>query len=260
VRRNIILGVLFFLVILVFGNIGFQLWRDRPENIIRKICPDNAAVLPRVLEYELRFISIPVGISRIKFNGFEDYLGRKVLWMSADASVSGFLAKFIDGKALVESWVDTQNMHTVKFRQVLTLPDKPVDVKEIIYDQKNNIMHLNQEKRVIFPDTQDVLSLVYMLCNAELYVGKEFDINVNTNQQNYRFLIKVVRSKGVVLKDRIIPVWTLEGTIRRRNKSLRHSSSVSIVLAGEKNKIPILGRFTSNAGVINARLTGFQSQ
>jgi Protein of unknown function (DUF3108) len=201
---------------------------------------------------------IPAGEARIRNMGLEPYQNKKAYHLSAKAYPLNIYAKFLHLEAKIDSYVDPDKLSTFKFKQSILLPNKTKQEKEILYDQARNIMELEGVKRQIFPNTQDPLSSMFYIQHQKLELGKEFDLNINTNQKNYQFYIKVVARQEYAIGNKKVVVWLLDGIIRRRDKNVYHRTTMKLWVLDGPEKIPILIKTVSNAGLVTARLTGIE--
>ncbi|MDD4894123.1 MAG: DUF3108 domain-containing protein [Candidatus Omnitrophica bacterium] len=198
---------------------------------------------------------VPVGEAKFENEGEEVYQNRKVYHLSAAANLLDFYTKFFKAGAQIDSYVDKDKLHTLKFKQTLIRPNKPVDEKEVLYDQDKNFMELRGVKRQILPDTQDPLSAIFYIQHQNLELGKVFDLNINTNQKNYQLYLKVADRKEYALESKKIGVWVLTGVIKRRDKNNPyHKTTMKIWIMDSPSKIPILVKTMTSGGQITARL------
>jgi hypothetical protein len=115
-------------------------------------------------------------------------------------------------------------------------------------------MESNKLKRQILPGTLDPFSVMYYLGRQTFEPGKEFDLNINTNQKNYRFFLKVLERKAQVINGKTIGIWLVKGDIRRRDKSPRHTTSLTMWLLDNGEKTPLFVRVSASGLPITARL------
>jgi hypothetical protein len=198
---------------------------------------------------------LPTGQAELKNMGIEIYQGKEVYHLLAEAKVSKFMSKFLNAKAIINSYIDKNKLHSLRFTQTSILPDKPKDEKEVLYDQEKNIMELRGVRRQILPDTQDPLSAMFYIQHQPLELGKEFDININTNQKNYRLYVKVIRKEEYLVDNKTVRLLLLQGDIRRRDKNPYHKSTFNLWILDNQYKIPILIKAMTNGGLITIRLT-----
>jgi len=198
---------------------------------------------------------IPAGQAKLENKGEELYQDKKVCHLSVKIYPFDFCSKIFNAQAQADSYIDTAKLHTLKFKQCLILPNKPKDEKEVLYDQDKTFMQLKGVRRQILPDTQDPLSAIFYIRHQNLKIGKEFDVNINTNQKNYQFYARVIGREEYTLKARKIGVWVLEAIIRRRDKNPYHKTTMKLWLLDNPSKIPILIKAMSGIGQVTARLT-----
>jgi hypothetical protein len=115
-------------------------------------------------------------------------------------------------------------------------------------------MKIGDTEREIYEHTQDPLSAIFYIRNQEFKPGKEFNININTNQKNYLLFAKVLNYKEINLAQKTIGIWLVSAEVRRHDKSPRHKTSVKIWFLDNKAKTPILIRVMASGGLITARL------
>ena len=249
----IFIALMLTLVLFVF----IQLNKNNPLSIIKSLGLKNRLpVEGKITVFSVSYGGIlPVGEAELVNKGAYLYQGRQVYHLQAKAMVSKFISKFFDTFAQVDSYIDKDKLHSLRFIQTLIIPDKPKDEKEVLYDQSNNIMELRGVKRQILPATQDPLSAMFYIQHQPLELGKEFDININTNQKNYRLYVKVIKREEYTIENKKIGVWVLQGDIRRRDKNPYHSSTMMLwLLDNPSNKIPILIKAMTDIGSVTARL------
>lgn len=249
--RKVITLTIFVLLIVFFLSKSAQ---NSPKGILKDLEKEG-----RWEGNELRFFIdyfgiIPLGEAILKNEGEILYQDKNVYHLSARAQSHKFFSLFFRAKAEIESLVDIDQLHSLLFLQHLELSNHPNEDKKIIYDQENHIMEFEGVKRVILPHTQDPLSAIFYIRKQDFEISKIFDLNLNTNQKNYRFLAKVIRRDEFKIGDRKIGVWILKGDVRRRDKSPRHSSTFIIWIVDNPAKTPILIKAMTNLGSITARL------
>lgn len=258
--RKIALVILIFLVLSAALTALVQSGLNRPLAVIKNLnLGQSARPAYERLVFGVNFFGfLPIGYAELSDLGIENYQGKKVRHLSAQAKMIKIVSRFFEVKARADSYIDTENLHSLKFAEVLLIPDKPKDEKEVFYDQDNNIMNIEGVERVILPHTQDPLSAMFYMRQQPLEIGKEFDININTNQKNYRLYIKVLAKEAYSLNGAEVGVWVMRGDIRRRDKSPYHSSEMMLWLLDDLAKTPILVKASASGASITARLVQVQ--
>lgn len=259
--KKIISAVLAILAISVISFIFVQLYRNSPLYAVKILSLKNEFLLeePKKAVFEVDFLGLfPLGKAELVNRGIEAYQDKQVYHLSARVRSLEIISRFFDAQAYVDSYFDKDKLHSLKFSQVLIIPDKPKDEKEVLFDQKNNIMELKGVRRQILPDTQDPLSAFFYLQRQPLELGKEFDININTNQKNYRLYAKVIKKEEYFVQGKKIGAWVFQGAIRRRDDSPFHSSTISLWLLDNPSRSPILIKAMTNIGLITARIVNLE--
>ncbi|MFA5356537.1 MAG: DUF3108 domain-containing protein [Candidatus Omnitrophota bacterium] len=248
----LIVALLFLFVIIAKGA-----YDNRPFTIIKNNrLTDRKIGIADTISLRVNYLwVIPVGVARLENKGEEQYGNKRVYHLCANARLLGFYSRFFDLLAQADSYVDKARLHTLRFTQTLIRPNKPKEEKEILYDQEKNFMELEGAKRVILPDTHDPLSAIFSIRNQELNVGKVIDININTNQKNYRLYATVTGREEYLLKSEKAGVWVIEGTVKRREKNPYHRTTLKLWLMDDAAKTPVLIKAMTNAGPITARLS-----
>jgi len=249
-KRLIFLCILILLII----HFLYKSVQNSPKEVLKNLLK-NEKLEGKNLKFVAKYFGlIPLGEVILKDRGTTDYQGRNVYLLSGEAETHDFFSFFFKAKAKIESFIDKENLHSLLFFQHLETSNKPDEDKKIIYDQKNHIMEFEGVKRVISPDTQDPLSAIFYMRRQDFEVGKVFDINLNTNQKNYRLLAKIIKRDEFKIDEKKIGIWILKADVRRRDKSPRHSSSFAIWFIDNPSKTPILIKAMTNIGSITARL------
>src|SRR4030042_1423861 len=249
--------IIFLLILCIFLLfVLVQLNKNTPQAIIRSINLAKTKINnTETLEFAVAYLGIfPFIEATLDILPDTVYNSKKVYHITAQARALKLVSFFFNASAKMDSYIDKEKLYPLRFMQTLIIPDKPKDEKEVIYNQKNNIMELRQVRRQILPDTQDFLSVFFFIRKQPFKVGKEFDLNINTNQKNYRFYSKIIDRKEYDIRGQKIGVWILKADIRRRDKSPRHSSSIIMWILDNQSKTPILMKSITNIGSISARL------
>lgn len=254
-RNHTVLLALLLLAVLLIAKEAND---NDPFTIIRNNLRDNKKTSmadPVILRINYLWV-IPAGTAKLENKGEEEYLGKKVYHLSAKAWPLAIYSRFFEALAQADSYAAKAGYYTLKFTQSLTLPNKPKEEKEILYDQNNNFMELDGVKRVILPDTHDPLSAIFYIRSREMKEGRIIDININTNQKNYQLYAKVAEKKEYAFKSGKRTVWIVDGVVRRREKSPYHKTTLKMWLLDDAAKTPILIRAMTSIGPITARLSG----
>ena len=115
--------------------------------ILSKLGPGgNPATITFKISYA-GFISL--GEAVIINKGLEDFGPDRVYHLSARVKPNKLADYFYKITANADSFIDRHSLCPLKFRQELIISGKTKDEKIILYDQKNQVMEINNKKRVI---------------------------------------------------------------------------------------------------------------
>jgi len=197
---------------------------------------------------------VPVAQAVLKTGNAISGTGGKLYYLTAEAKPLKIFASFFKGSVLIESYVDIKTLNPLVFRQKMFMPGKADEIKEVIYDQKNNIMTTKGVKRNVLPDTREPLSILLNLRNMDLSKVKDFEMNINTNQKNYAFkasvMPRLLRTHGKEYK-----LYIIKASIFRRDKNPYHKSFLDITMLNVNGKnTPILIKVVASGMFLSAKL------
>lgn len=253
-KRVVLLFTFIGLIILLlfFANSG------DPRSILIGLAK-KGALHPGELRYRIYLLGVlPVGEAVLKKEKTEEYEGRRIYHLSAEAKSLGFFSKLFSGAAVIDSYVDPQKLNPVLFKQKITVAGRQDINKEVIYDQENNTLLLNGVRRQIMPDTQDPLSAVLNLKQTDFNRLKEFEMNINTNQKNYILEGAVAKESTLSINQKDYKTVLVKACIQRRDKNPYHKSNITMVFLKEKENIPILIKVFASGFLINAKLVNIE--
>ena len=214
-----------FLVISVSYLIG--LYINHPKTILKNVIINNT---PNEFTFKVSYAGfIPLGKGVVENKGIEDFGKEEAYHLKATAwpnSLINFLGNKIEAEA--HSFIDADKFYTLRFIAKVRISGETKEEKTIVYDQRKHTMEKDGEEREILPSTHDPLSLLFYLMQQGLSLGKTIDLNINTNQKNYRFYGKIVKEKAVNIGNEVFMTYLLKGKVQRRNNSLRHSSEFTV--------------------------------
>jgi len=254
-----LIGTIFILfVITVTTLLIVDTMQINPKSIATRLIKSGNLEV-KELNLSLKYMKlIPLGAASLKNLGIGKYKGKDVYHLTAEANTLPFISGIFKARARVDSFVDIDYLHSLAFLQHLEVSNKEDEDKEIIYDQTKNIMYFEGKKRVIFPHTQDPLSAIFYIQEENLILDKEIKLFINTNQKNYDLEARVIDKKSYLIDGKEAIIWLVEASIRRHDKSPRHSSKLRIWFLEAKNNIPLLIKVTANIGSITAYLVDAQ--
>lgn len=244
--------IIFFIIILFFG---FIIYRNGAPKIIISDLLKKDDIKPGELRYKIYLLGIlPIGDAFLQDKKAEKYKGRMAYHLSAVAQSSKIFSELFGASAVLDSYVDTQELKPMVFKQKLIVSGKKDIDKEVIYDQKQNIISIGGIRRQTFPGTQDPLSAILNIRKIDFDKIQEFEMNINTNQKNY-ILKAAVTPGNIKISSKIYKIFTLKSTVSRRDKNPYHKSNITMVLLKDKENIPVLIKVFASGILINAKLT-----
>lgn len=191
---------------------------------------------------------IPLGEAVLTNNGRVKIDGKELVHLNAQIRPNRLIEMLYKVRVEVDSFIDKDSFLPSKFAQSLTIPGKEAENKSVFYDQQSHVMEAGKEKRVILADTHDILSALFYLINQDFTVGKKFDININTNQKNYRLLGSVLEKRQVNAGGKVCEIYQVKGSVKRRDKSLRNSSQFDVWILNKPFKTAVFAKVFTKAG------------
>jgi hypothetical protein len=246
---------LLFIILIIILFIGFVSYQNFNYKAVISDLVEKDDLHGGELKYNAYLLSvIPVAEASIGIEKEEEYKGRKVYHLTATVKNMDYLSKAFNGYAILDSYMDLEQMNVVAFKQKIVVTGKQDMYREATYDQEKGIMNIGGVQRQIFPNTQDQLSLVANIRRMDLDKTKDIEFAVNTNQKNYIFK-GTVEPKDIMIKGKSYRVYLVRSTIRRKDKNPYHKSNIDIVLLKNGNdNTPVLIKVFAGGFLISAKL------
>lgn len=241
----ILLGCVFLVIILSVKESLI----DNPEGILKRLPKEEWSVFTegKELVFLVKYMGIiPIGKARMKVDSSTKYNRRNVYKLFAEAETSGFVSIFYKAKAGIESYMDKNKLHSLRYTENIILPDKGAETKEIIYDQDNLIMTRKDFKRKILPNTQDPLSAIFYLRTQDFNVGQSFIINIISKEDIYDLKADILKKDG--------GIWMMKIAVGRQNKSSYHGGNFSVWISDDTMRLPLLVKGWTQVGLVTMRL------
>lgn len=240
------------LLTLFFLFVGYR--NSNPKIIISEL-EKKGDIKSGRFKYRIYFLGIlPIGEAILEEPKIEEYNGQRVYHLSASTQNLKIFSKVFSGQAILDSYVDIQELNPILFKQKMIMGKIQTGEREVFYDQKNNIMAIGAVKRSIYPDTQDPLSAIFRLIYTDFGKDKDIEMSINTNQKNY-ILKGTAVSKEILINKKIHRIVLAKGEVKRRDKNPYHKSKISVTFLKGKTNLPVLIRVFAAGILINARLT-----
>ena len=245
--------LLFILLVIILFSVFVANNNSNPKNIIMGLIK-RGAIQPGDLRYKVYLLGVlPIGEAIFGIERMEEYNGKKIYHLHAVAQSLKVFSKFFSGAALLDSYVNTEELNPIIFKQKIIISGKKDIDREVIYDQKSGVMSIAGVKRQILPNTQDPLSAMLNIKRMDFNKVREWEMNINTNQKNY-ILKGIAAQQDIIVNKKTYRIVLAKAEIKRRDKNPYHKSNISMVLLNEKENIPILIKVFSSGILINAKL------
>lgn len=249
--KKILAAVFTIVLSLVFiGN-----YNNSPQVIIKRLAKKRI-VEQGALNYRLYLFGIfPVGEAVFKPAEPQIYEGKNVYHLAAFAQSLKVFSGLFSGSITLDSYLDTETLNPVLFKQKISISAKDDTVKEVFYDQEKQIMTIAGTERQIMPDTQDPLSAIFKIRQMDFSAIKSVELSLNTNQKNY-IMKGAAHPRGISIGKGTYKTVVLSGIIRRRDKdNPYHRTNITVVLLQEKEEnVPFLIKVFASGFFITARL------
>ena len=214
---------------------------------------EDVAYLENLEKVRLYLLGIvPVGEAVLKEEK-TTYEGRAAVHLSAVAYTGGFFSRIIAARVAADSFVDSQSLNPMEFRQKTAIRGKETE-KKVVYDQEKKVMIIAGKSWDILENTKDPLSAVYTMRHMKFAPSQPIEMNINTNQKNYsvkgwcNFIHEEINGTAY-------QVTQINVSIQRRDKNNPyHRSKVEIFALEGRANTPVLIKVLSGGVLAYARL------
>jgi hypothetical protein len=237
IMKIILIGVILCVIMLFLAGAH----RNSLSAVMRAITVGSGA---QSMKLSIEYAGfIPVGAAQ-----FED-----IGTLKATVRTNDFIDRFFKLRAQVIAQVDRESLLPLQYEYSYTANGSLKDEKKVLYDQVNHRMQTLKENRVIQPQTRDPLSLMLYLKHENLAVGQTIDLNINTNQKNYRFLAHVLKKDTITKGTTDFEIYMIKGSVKRSDKTTGHATDFTLWYMDKPVKSPVLIKAFTGAGVVVAR-------
>ncbi len=199
---------------------------------------NNAFKVGEKLTFAIKWGVVTAGYSTLEVHEIIEMNGRKVYHIIAKTRSTSFFDKFYKVRDTVETFVDVESLCTWRFRKELN-EGKYHRVKETIYDQRNHTATTKGNVVKVLPFVQDVLSALYYLRTQDIKIGKNYDIDVNTNKKNWALRVNVSKEEIVRTKAGKFRTICIEPVLREEG-IFKQKGRLWIWMTNDSKKIPVL--------------------
>jgi len=202
------------------------------------------------LKYKVYWTILPLGEVLIDINENYQYEGNKAILIEANLKTTGIADKLLKLRGKIQTVVDDEKLLPMVYKEVINRAGEKKESKTLIYEQDKKRLYVGSETYILPSNTYDPLSLIYFLKNKKLSVGNIYELNINSNQSNYRVTFNIIEKVQVKNHSLLI----LKGKSERRiGEKARHRTSFNIYLDADTN-IPVLIKAFTALGPIRIKL------
>ncbi|MCG2676969.1 DUF3108 domain-containing protein [bacterium] len=210
------------------------------------------------LTFTLKYLGIiAIGKASVKVKEWL-YQGREVYYLTVEMKSSPFFSFFYKVEDCIESYLDAQKLHSLRFIEHLR-EGRHLMEKETIYDQKKHIAAYtiktkNRTYKVKVPaDVKDALSALYYLRAQEFKEGGVVEFSVNNHKDNYQVKVKILGKEKIKTPTGQFLAWRIQPTITQNGNPQKGRAIVW--LTADEKKIPLLLKARTPIGPVTAYLS-----
>ncbi|MCM8765636.1 MAG: DUF3108 domain-containing protein [Candidatus Omnitrophica bacterium] len=258
--RKVFKIISFVFLGLIIVLVGWESYENRIERIIQKISAHK--VLKEfgekfILDFQINYLNVfPIGKASYYAKGLLPYEGKNVYQLEMEAEDIIPFSWLKPAKAKMVAYLDVLEL-LPRYLFINIEVNKEVKEKgEIIYYPEEGYIVSEGKRYVILPSTYEPLSLIFYLMRMDFDLHKNKELNLNSNQANYKVNVDVQSKKEYKIGDKIYNVWEVNLSVRRRKgEIMRHSFEAKIYFLEEDGRnIPLWGKAVTNLGNISFRL------
>jgi len=219
-------------------------------------------------KYKPFLLSFTIADLSFKISKIED---TQNYFVESKATSRGTLTKLFSFSFLqkIDSTVDGEKLQVLKTKK-LDDQGKRVRESEAMFDYENKqVTYIETDPKdpsrpprnvasKLEPNTQDVVSAVYMLRRMPLAVGKIFRIKISDSGLVYDVPIKITdreRKKSILGKRWC---WRIEPEIFGEGKFIEQKGSLVIWITDDTERIPVLAKLDTKLGNVEIKLQKIQ--
>ncbi|MDP8259604.1 MAG: DUF3108 domain-containing protein [Candidatus Gygaella obscura] len=244
----------FILLIIIISLVSFaiELILSSPSLIVKNVLSDkniqSGQLFQKGRKFSFKFsysYFLPIGVSDFQVESLEKSEGGDIYKLFATAKTNKVLTSIYEAKAKLISFLDKNKMHSLHYEEIITTKEE-IKSKRIDFDQFKHVASREDKQYKILPDTQDPVSMIFVLLSRKLKIGDEYSDNIFTKECNYEFKSKVVDKKD--------NIFHLKIKVGRQDKSSSHGGDFDLYVFDKGYNIPLSIRGWTQAGMITLRL------
>lgn len=219
------------------------------------------------LQYQGRWMGIPVGWGAVEVREIVDVEGRRAFHVVGEAHSNAWLSKFYPVHDLVHSYVDVEALHPLRFEK--SQHEGHYRAEEVVtFDHVNGVARyeslinraikerLNEAVKYtkIPPHTQDPLSAFFVLRLRPVTVGQSIWVDIYSDEKHFPTEIRTlktlpleIRRRGVFHAIQVEPVALFKGLLVDRGR-------VYLFLSADSRRVPLYIQLWTPWGLVTGTI------
>lgn len=216
------------------------------------------------IRYIIKYGIVRAGYATLEIPSTATVAGRTAYRVVSEAQTNKTMDVFFKVRDLNESWIDTQSLCSLQFRQkiqegrysrsVETAYDHPA--RHFVYKKTRKGVETVQEG-AIPPFVHDVLSSLYYIRTQPLEVGKNFALDANSGAATWPLSVHVRGRESVRVPGGRFACFHLE-PILAGDGIFQASGRLEVWVTEDPPHIPVLLRSKVMVGAFDAEMTDFR--
>lgn len=185
--------------------------------------------------------------------------GRQAYRIISHTRTNSFFDLFYKVRDYNESWMDIESLCSLGYEKHLK-EGRYTNDEKVIFDQEKGFALVGgkNEKIVISPYVQDVLSGLYFMRTQNFTLGETYFLEVNNNGKNWQLEVKISNREEVKVPAGKFSCWLIEPFLKYEG-IFQHRGRILIWLTADEKKMPVLMRTKIPIGSIDAELIEIKS-
>jgi len=210
------------------------------------------------LEFSVQYGLVTAGRATMSIDAaIRQREGRPTYHLVTSARSSKVFAKVFDVNDRVESYLDTLELHSVRFEKHLR-EGRYVHDLWVVFDQEKHTASIDGKRRCdVLEHVQDVLSSFYYIRTLELSVGQSIFIPNHDNGKNYAMEVKVHRRERVSVDAGTFDCLVLEPVLLGE-AVFKQKGRLEVWVTDDPVHMPVLMKSQVLVGAIAAVLAEFR--
>jgi len=173
------------------------------------------------------------------------------------AASNSVFSKVFSVRDRVESFMDTLELHSVRFEKHLREGDYKKDLL-ILFDQERHKALVDGKRECdVEPHVQDILSSLYYVRTVPLEVGKSVYVPNHDNGKNYPLEVRVERRERITVDAGTFDCLVVEPVLMGE-AVFKQNGRVKVWLTDDELRMPVLLKSKVFVGAIAGVLTHFE--